>query len=66
VSAPTRAQGADPELLLSPEEAARRLAVSRTRVFELVQRGELRSLKVGRLRRIVARSLDEFVDREAN
>jgi len=55
----------DPELL-TPEEAARRLSVPRTKVYQLLARGELRSVKVGRLRRVVTRSLSEYIDRESD
>ena len=48
-------------LLLRPEEAARVLRVSRTRVFELIRSGELRSVKIGHLRRVSATALAEFV-----
>lgn len=48
-------------LLLRPEEAATVLRVSRTRVFELIRSGELRSVKIGHLRRVSATALAEFV-----
>ncbi|MFI5953776.1 helix-turn-helix domain-containing protein [Cryptosporangium sp. NPDC051539] len=48
------------------EEAARLLSLGRTAVFELVRTGELRSVKVGRSRRIPATALDEFVSRLVN
>ena len=50
-------------LLLRPEEAAQVLRVSRTRVFELIRTGELRSLKIGHSRRVSATALAEFVAR---
>jgi excisionase family DNA binding protein len=49
-------------LLLTPEEAADRLALSRTTIYELIRKGELRSVKVGRARRIPAGALDDFVN----
>ena len=49
--------------LLTPQEAAARLRISRTRVFELVARGELESVKIGRLRRILPSSLPAYVAR---
>jgi excisionase family DNA binding protein len=49
------------KILLSPEEAAERLGIGRTRIFHLIRDGEINSVKVGRLRRIPAYCLDEFV-----
>jgi excisionase family DNA binding protein len=49
-------------VLLTPEEAAQRLALSRTTIYELIRTGELRSVKVGRARRIPVAALGEFVN----
>lgn len=49
-------------LLLRPEEAARVLGVGRSTLFELLRSGALRSVKVGRCRRISANALAEFVE----
>lgn len=59
----TAEQAAAIRLLLTPEEAATRLALSRTMIYELIRTGELRSCKVGRARRIPAGALDDFVNR---
>lgn len=48
-------------LLYRPEEAADMLGCGRAYVYLLIQRGEIRSVKVGRLRRIPAAALDEFI-----
>lgn len=40
------------KLLLTAEEAAERLGVSRTNVYRLIASGRLRSVKIGKLRRI--------------
>lgn len=48
-------------LLLSPEQAAERLAVGRTTVYALIASGELETVRVGRSRRVVAESTDAFV-----
>lgn len=48
-------------LLLTPEEAADRLALSRTTIYELIRTGELRSVKIGRARRIPVAALGEYV-----
>jgi excisionase family DNA binding protein len=48
-------------LLFRPEEAAQRLGVGRTMVFDLMRSGRLRSVKIGGARRISARALADFV-----
>ncbi len=48
------------KLLLTPEEAARRLGVSRTQVFRLIAAKRLRSVKIGKLRRISQGALEDF------
>ena len=40
------------ERLLTPDDVAKRLAVSRSMAYTLIKRGELRALRVGRFRRI--------------
>ncbi len=55
------AKGALPVLLLRPEDAAQALGVGRTKVYELMRSGALRSVKIGGLRRIPATALAEFV-----
>lgn len=50
-----------PRLLYTTEEAAAQLAIGVTKAKELIASGELRSIKVGRLRRITASSLAEYV-----
>ncbi len=52
------------QVLLRPDEAAEMLGVSRATAYELMSSGELRSVKIGNLRRIPRRSLDEFVERK--
>ena len=50
------------QLLLRPEEAARALGVSRSRMFELLATGKVRSVIVGkRSRRITHAALAEYV-----
>jgi excisionase family DNA binding protein len=44
-----------PDRLLSVEEAARELGIGRTLVYDLIAKGELQSIKVGR-RRLVSSS----------
>ncbi len=52
------------KLLLTVEEAAERLSLGRTLVYDLVMRKQITSLKVGRARRIPVTALDEFVTHE--
>lgn len=49
------------KLLLTPEEAADRLSVGRSKVYELIGSGRLRSVRIGASRRIPAAALVEFV-----
>jgi len=51
-----------PMLLLRIDEAARRLGIARTLMYQLVQRGEVESVHVGRLHRIPVASLEEYVE----
>ena len=48
--------------LLTVEEAAEVLRVSRSRVFELIGSGQLASVKVGKRRCIARSTIDAFVD----
>lgn len=50
------------KLLLTPEEAAERLSVGRSRIFELIGSGRLRSVRLGASRRIPVVALAEFVE----
>lgn len=48
-------------LLLTVEEAAELLRLGRTTTYELVMRGEIPSVKIGRRRLVVRSGLSEFV-----
>lgn len=48
-------------LVLTVEEAAERLGVGRTFMFSLIRRSEVESVKIGRLRRVPADALEEYV-----
>lgn len=50
-----------PSLALSPEEAARLLGLGRTKLFELLQSGKLRSRKIGRRTLILRTDLQDFL-----
>ena len=52
-------------LLVSPEEAAESLGVCRSRVYDLMRRRELVSIKIGRSRRIPSAAVREYVLRMA-
>jgi excisionase family DNA binding protein len=50
-------------ILLTPEQAARALGLGRTTIYALLRDGELRSVRLGRSRRIPYASLVQFVER---
>lgn len=50
-------------LLFTVDEAARRLSIARSNVYRHMARGELRSVSIGRCRRIALEDLNEFVRR---
>ncbi len=50
-------------VLLSVEEAADQLSLSRTRLYALIKSGAIESVRVGRLRRVPAEALPQFVAR---
>jgi excisionase family DNA binding protein len=49
-------------LLLTVEEAAKRLGVGRTLMYALVKDGEVESVQIGRLRRIPADALFRYLE----
>lgn len=51
------------QLVVTPEEAAEILKVSRSRIYELIRKGEIASVKLGRVRRIRVEKLREYLDR---
>ena len=52
------------KLLLSIEEAAAALSLGRSSVHDPVMRGDMRSIKVRRMRRIPVEALHEFIARQ--
>ena len=50
-------------LVVTPEEAAQVLRVGRTKVYSLMLCGELRSIRIGRSRRIPYTALETYVER---
>ena len=51
-------------LLLRPEEAAEALGIGRSKLYELLASGQIGSIKVGRARRVLVTSLQDFVRHE--
>ncbi len=51
-------------LLLTPVEAARRLSIARSSLYELLLTGEIVSIKIGRSRRIPMEALSDFIARQ--
>lgn len=49
------------KILLTVEETCDRLSLGRTSVFSLIAAGEIRSVKIGKARRVVADSLNTWV-----
>ena len=57
------AQQPDLVSLFTIDDVAHRTKLGRTTLFAILKSGELRSVKVGRSRRIPASALIEFIDR---
>lgn len=51
------------KLLYSPSEAAALVGVGRSTLYELIGSGAIESVRIGTLRRVPARALEEYVDR---
>ena len=51
-------------LVVSPVVAAAMLATSKTRLYELLAAGELKSFKDGKLRKIVVKSIEDYIKRK--
>lgn len=51
------------KLLLSVEEAAEQLSIGRSYLYGLIQKGEIKSLKLGKSRRIPADEIPAYVER---
>lgn len=48
-------------VLLIPTEAADALGIGRSKLYELLSQGRIRSIRIGSCRRVTAAALDEFV-----
>jgi excisionase family DNA binding protein len=55
-------ESAEPKrLLITIDEAARRLCIGRSHIYQQIQLGRLRSIRIGRSRRILETDLEAFV-----
>ena len=52
-----------PRLMLTIQEAADQLAISRTLCYQLIKAGSLGTVRIGRLNRVPADELEDFVAR---
>ena len=59
------AETTNERLLLTVEEAARRLGIGRSLAWALVRKGELPSVRLGRLVRIPVRGLEDWISNKA-
>ena len=50
-------------LVASPNQAMRAIQVSRKKLYELINAGELESYTEGKSRRITVKSINEYIDR---
>ena len=55
-----------PQLLLTVEEAAKRLHICRSNMYKLISSGEVESIKIGRLRRVTPSALEDYIQRLAS
>lgn len=49
-------------IVLTVEEAAKRLRIGRTTMYALIRTGQIRSVPIGRLRRIPVSALHDYVN----
>jgi excisionase family DNA binding protein len=55
--------GVPPRVLLTLEEAAQALGISRSKLYELLRAGAIECVRIDRLRRIPLQALHQFVER---
>ena len=53
---------ADERLLLNVPEAAHRLGISRSRLYEIIGAGDIETVTIGRLRKVPIAALDDYVE----
>jgi len=51
------------DLLLKPEAAAQALSIGRSKIYQLIEAGEIESVKIGRSRRISVKALEAFAEK---
>lgn len=56
-------EGGEERLLLTVAEAANRLRIGRSLMYELLAAGDIPSIRIGRLRRVTRVALDDYVAR---
>jgi excisionase family DNA binding protein len=61
VDAPVALEDQMDKLLLTPVEAARALGIGRSTVYELMQTGQLESVRIGACRRVPAEAVHTFL-----
>lgn len=49
------------EALLTVDQAAKQLTISRATAYKMVDTGEILTIKIGRLRRVPQSSIDQFI-----
>lgn len=49
--------------LLKPEAAAQALEIGRSKIYQLLESGELESVKIGRSRRISEKALEAYIEK---
>jgi excisionase family DNA binding protein len=54
------------KILVTVEEASQIMSMGRTRIYELIKNGHLKSIKCGKSRRIVTDSIRAFVENANN
>lgn len=60
-------KGAVPaELLLSLEEACRRLGIGRTTLYQQMKEGKLAYVKIGRRRLVSVKAIERFIEQHEN
>lgn len=59
----TVTESAPPRLLLTPEQAADALGIGRWKLYDLIRREQLASVRIGSCRRIPVTALDELIER---
>ncbi|TDD08112.1 DNA-binding protein [Saccharopolyspora terrae] len=52
-----------PRVLLTIEQAAHQLSLSRATMFRLIKTGDIASVRIGRARRIAAEAIEDYVHR---